>query len=248
MLIIIVIANSGIGLELTRQLMAKGTYHVLLCSRNPVKGTVALQQLQAENHPGTAEAITLDATDDSTITSAFSAIQESHGRLDILVNNAAVARVPDATSTREKLRTAFDTNATGPAVIVETFAPLLYKSREAGTTPRIINVSSGVGSIARRFNKDGPFYRFYDLEYRTSKCALSMVTANQYAQFGDGEMGAKVFAYDPGFTVSNLGPHNNEGSGARAVSESVKPLMDVLEGKRDEENGKFLHNTGQWEW
>ena len=238
-------ANSGIGLELTRQLMAKGTYHVFLCSRSPDKGAAALKQLQTENMSGTAEAITLDVTDDDTITTAFESIQQNHGRLDILVNNAAVAIVPGASTMRERMQKAFDTNATGPAVVTQVFGPLLQKSQ---TTPRIINVSSGVGSIERRFNKESPFYRYYDLEYRASKCALSMVTANQYAQYADSEIGAKVFAYDPGFTVSNLGPHNQKSSGARDVSESVKPLVDVLEGKRDDENGKFLHNTGVWEW
>jgi NAD(P)-dependent dehydrogenase (short-subunit alcohol dehydrogenase family) len=225
--------------------MAKGTYHVFLCSRTPEKGAAALKGLQAANLSGTAEAITLDVTDDATINAAFQSIQQSHGRLDILVNNAAVAIVPGENSVRERMQKAFDTNATGPAVITQTFGPLLHKSQ---TTPRIINVSSGIGSIQRRFNKESPFYRYYDLEYRASKCALSMVTANQYAQYADSELGAKVFAYDPGFTVSNLGPQNNKSSGARDVSESVRPLVDVLEGKRDGENGKFLHNTGVYEW
>jgi hypothetical protein len=58
----------------------------------------------------------------------------------------------------------------------------------------------------------------------------------------------KVFAYDPGFTVSNLSHHNTKENGARDAAESVRPLVDVLEGKRDDEVGKFIHNTGGYPW
>jgi hypothetical protein len=73
-----------------------------------------------------------------------------------------------------------------------------------------------------------------------------MVTACQFVEYG--ELGIKVSLYDPGFTVSNLGPHNNVESGARSARQSVLPLVDVLEGKRDEELGLHLHNTGTWPW
>lgn len=84
------------------------------------------------------------------------------------------------------------------------------------------------------------------VQYRASKSALNMVHACQFVEYGD--LGIKVFLFDPGFTVSNLGPHNKAEHGARSARESVLPLMDVLEGKRDAEVGLFLHNTGVWPW
>ena len=160
----------------------------------------------------------------------------------MLVNNAGIVALDPPL--RSQMRLAFDTNATGPAVLTSSFAPLLRKS----TAPcaRIVNVSSGVGSVNRRLDPTSPTYRMQGLQYRASKAALSMVTACQFVEYGD--LGIKVFAYDPGFTVSNLGPPNTVENGARAVAESVAPLVDVLEGKRDGEAGLFLHNEGVYPW
>ncbi|KAF2021439.1 putative short-chain dehydrogenase [Aaosphaeria arxii CBS 175.79] len=241
-LVLITGANSGIGFELAAQLMSKGTYHVFLGARSPEKGNAALKDLQSRNLPGSAEFIHIDATDDKTISNAASSVKDSHGKLDILVNNAAVAVVPG--SSRQQLNTSFDTNATGPWVIGETFLPLLKNS----TSPsrRVINISSGAGSINRRLDSSSPIYKMQEVQYRASKAALNMVTACQFVEFG--EFGIKVFAYDPGFTVSNLGPYNTKEKGARSAEESVRPLVDVLEGKRDDEAGRFLHNTGDYPW
>lgn len=129
----------------------------------------------------------LDVTDDSTITNLFSAVERSHGKLDILVNNAAVA-VPTGTE-REQLRLAFDTNATGPWILTKTMIPLLKKSPAA----KIINISSGVGSIGRKLDPSSPFHKFSGVQYRASKTALNMITACQFVEFGD--MGMKVFLY-----------------------------------------------------
>ncbi|KAF2871210.1 hypothetical protein BDV95DRAFT_494952 [Massariosphaeria phaeospora] len=244
-IVLITGANSGIGFELAAQLLAKGTYHVLLCARTPSKGQTALSTLQSRNLPGTAELLHLDVTSDASITAAFDLVSRTHGRLDMLVNNAAVALPPG--TLREKLRVAFDTNATGPAVLTATFAPLLQRAGAApGARIVIVNVSSGVGSIARRLDRTSPMYALQEVQYRASKTALSMVTACQFAEYEP--RGWKVFAYDPGFTVSKLGPHNTAENGARVAGESVAPLVRLLEGARDAENGGFLHNTGSWPW
>jgi NAD(P)-dependent dehydrogenase (short-subunit alcohol dehydrogenase family) len=103
-----------------------------------------------------------------------------------------------------------------------------------------------VGSIGRKLDPSTPLHKVGAVQYRASKTALNMVTACQFVEYG--EMGIKVSLYDPGFTVSNLGPQNNVQSGARSARESVLPLVDVLEGKRDEEAGLHLHNNGTWPW
>ncbi len=221
--------------------MAKGSYHVLMGSRSPEKGNAALKELQSRNLAGSVEMIQLDVTDDDTIERAAATVQRNHGKLDMLVNNAAVAAMTPPL--RQQMRVAFDTNATGPAVVTSLFAPLLQKST---ASPRIVNISSGVGSINRRLNPDSPTYKLQGVQYRASKTALSMVTACQWVEYEP--LGIKVFAYDPGFTQSNLGPHNKAENGAKPASEAVMPLIDVLEGKRDHETGKFLHNTGVYPW
>ena len=122
------------------------------------------------------------------------------------------------------------------------FGPLLRKS---SGTARIINVSSGAGSIGRRLDPTSQLYNRHVIQYRASKAALSMVTACDWVEYGPA---IKVFAYCPGYTVSNLGPQNKAELGAKPTAEAVKPLIDVLEGKRDDEAGLFLHDTGIYPW
>ncbi|KAF2137365.1 uncharacterized protein K452DRAFT_257694 [Aplosporella prunicola CBS 121167] len=245
-IVLITGANSGIGYELASQLLAKGTYHILLCARSPSKGAAAVAALRAQHptHSSNITSLTLDVTSDVTITAAADKIAQDYGRLDILVNNAGItAATPPL---RAQMRLAFDTNATGPAVVGEAFAPLLRAAAARGTTPRIVNVSSGAGSIASRLDKTAFIHDADLLQYRASKAALNMVTVCQAWAFAD--VGAKVFAFCPGFTVSEISPQNTAEAGARATQESVLPLVDVLEGKRDKEAGMFLHEGGTYPW
>jgi NAD(P)-dependent dehydrogenase (short-subunit alcohol dehydrogenase family) len=162
-------------------------------------------------------------------------------RLDALVNNAAIGTPSGPLA--QQMSQIFQTNATGPLLMVESFAPLLKKSTG---TPRIVNVSSGGGSITTRLDPTSPGYTMKSVPYRTSKAALNMITACQAVEYG--EMGFKVFVYCPGFTVSNLGPYNKAENGAKPTSEGAAPMVKILNGERDEEHGKFLHATGQYPW
>ncbi|EUC46972.1 hypothetical protein COCMIDRAFT_91367 [Bipolaris oryzae ATCC 44560] len=258
-------ANSGIGFEIAHQLLQKGTYHVLFGSRNISKGSAALQNLQARNLPGSAELMHLDVQSDDHINQAAAHIREKHGKLDILFNNAAVA-LPEGATERERMAAAFDINATGPWLLTKALIPLLKKSEN----PRIINISSGAGSIGRRLFPESPMYKIQAIPYRASKVAFNMLTACLYVEFGlgvkqtdamepvsgKGEAGAvegtdakiKVFCYDPGFTVSNLGPYNKQEFGARSAEKTVDSVMELVEGKRDEGVGKFIHNSGGYPW
>ncbi|KAF2267140.1 NAD(P)-binding protein [Lojkania enalia] len=242
-IVLITGANSGIGYELASQLLAKGTYHILLGARTPSKGQTALQSLQSQHHPGTVEYLDLDVTNDDTIARAFSTVQNTHGRLDILVNNAAISAMH--LPLRTAMRTSFDTNATGPLLVSHAFAPLLQRS----SSPRIINVSSGAGSIARRLDPASPLYKMDGgYQYRASKAALHMLTACLFVEYG--RWGCKVQCYDPGFTVSGLSENNRVENGAREVGVSVGWLVDVVEGRRDgeAESGRLLMNDGGWPW
>lgn len=162
-------------------------------------------------------------------------------RLDALVNNAAVASPPGPLA--QQMSQCFQTNATGPLLMLEAFAPLLKNSNG---TPRVVNVSSGVGSITKRLDPTSMSYNITEVQYRSSKSALNMVTACQVVEYG--KLGFKVFAYCPGFTVSNLSPHNNTENGAKPTSEGAAPIVKILNGERDAEHGGFLHGAGQYPW
>lgn len=120
--------------------------------------------------------------------------------LDALVNNAAIGWNDHGTMA-DKMALSFQTNATAPVLLTEAFVPLLRKSIG---TPRVINVSSGAGSLTKRV-ANGSDYGFgvRGLPYSASKAAMNLITAAQAKIYG--EEGWKVFAYTPGFCVSNLG-------------------------------------------
>lgn len=73
-----------------------------------------------------------------------------------------------------------------------------------------------------------------------------MVTACQAVEYG--ERGWKVFAYCPGFTVSNMSEYNKEEHGAKPTSEGARPMVGLLNGKRDGEHGSFVHGEGRYAW
>lgn len=164
--------NGGIGFELAAQLLVFPTNHVLLGSRSPEKGGAAVKDLQSRGHPGTVELLALDVADEHSIKAAAEQVGGKFGRIDALVNNAAVAMPPG--SMAEQMATCFRTNATGPLLMGDAFAPLLKKTQG---TPRIVNVSSGQGSITRRLESASFGYKIKGVQYRASKAALNMVMA-----------------------------------------------------------------------
>ncbi len=138
-------AYRGIGLEVARQLAARG-YAVVLTARDPAKAETAARALQDAGLAGVVPA-RLDVTDDGSVEAARRFVEERFGRLDVLVNNAAIlydswqrAETADLKTVRE----AFETNTLGPWRVSQAFIPLLG----AGGHGRIVNVSSESGSLS----------------------------------------------------------------------------------------------------
>ena len=222
--------------------MGLGTYHVLLGSRSSSKGEAAVKDLESRKLPGTVELVTIDTSKDDTINAAAENVEKKHGKLDVLVNNAAVAIVEG--SLREQMNTAFDVNATGALVISQAFLPLLKKS---SSNPRIVMVSSGAGSIDLRINSEKSMTRKMFMPwYRASKAAMNMIAMDLGVMNEDDKI--KVFTYCPGFTASNLSDFNTTENGAKPTSEGTTPLVDIIEGKRDAEEKKFLMIGGTYNW
>jgi len=223
--------------------MAKGTYHVLVGARSHAKGEAAIKDLRSKNHPGTCELVQLDQTDDASIAAAAKHVEAAHGRLDVLINNAAIA---SKEPTRANMTENFATNTLGPWYVTQAFRPLLLASAAAAAPARVINVSTGMGSVALKLDHSHWTAPLPALPYRVSKTALSMVTAQLVYEFKD--EGVLFFTVCPGFTVSNLGEENSEANGARPTAEAVRGLMGVVEGERDADAGKFLHESGLYDW
>ncbi|KAI0522146.1 NAD(P)-binding protein [Xylaria bambusicola] len=222
-------ANSGIGFEVVNQLLADGSFHVLLGARSAEKGQAAVAELKSRNLPGTVELLKLDVADENSVIAAAKLVEAEYGRLDALVNNAGIAGSQGTIA--EQMVECFRVAAVGTQMMGDYFAPLLKKS--VGT-PRLVNVTSGAGSIV--------------IPYRVSKSAMNMVFAGQYRGFeGDG---FKVFLYGPGPTVSSLSPSNAPGPGMKPTSEGAKPIVEMVQGKRDVDAGRYVEYgyEGSFPW
>ncbi len=145
-------ANQGIGLQIAKELAANG-FIVLVGSRNWKRGEAAAKTID-----GDARALQLDVTDGASITAAAQHIRTELGRLDVLVNNAAISNTTKlreqsiaeyAKSTRpsnvslDEVRAVWETNVFGVLAVYQALLPLLREAPHA----RIVNVSSGVGSL-----------------------------------------------------------------------------------------------------
>jgi NAD(P)-dependent dehydrogenase (short-subunit alcohol dehydrogenase family) len=216
-----------------------------MTARNPAKGEQALKDNQARSPQGTLSFIQLDVTNDTSISEATKRIESEFGRVDVLINNAGIAnKVSPGSITRDGLKQQFDTNVYGPILLTQALAPLLRKSKD----PRVINVSSGLGSIAKRLDLNDEYYSVNANEaYRVTKAALNMVTANQAAEFSD--FRAKVFSYCPGFVVTDLTGKEDrqwrEDAGADSPETSARGIVEIVEGKRDGETDKFIQRYGK---
>ncbi|KAI4100254.1 MAG: hypothetical protein LQ339_005561 [Xanthoria mediterranea] len=241
-LVLITGANGGIGFELARQLLVDSKKHVLLGSRSIEKGENALKELQSQQPKGTVEVIQVDVASEDSVAAAAKEVENRHGRLDALVNNAGI--VGSTGTNAQQLTACLQTNAVGAQLMGDYFAPLLRKSTG---TPRIINVSSGAGSITVRLDRSHPRAAMKATAYRVSKAAMNMVGACQCSEFG-GE-GFKIFIYGPGYTESNLSELNKVELGAKPTSEGTAPMVAMLNGERDEDAEKYIeygHDSFPW--
>ena len=237
-------ANGGIGFDSSAAIAAASAdYHVILGARSLEKGQKALSELQARNLPASLSLVQLDVTDEASIAKAVQSVAKDFGRLDVLVNNAGI--VSKASTLRDELRETLETNTIAPAVVTEAFTDLLLKSENA----RLVYVSSDLGSLTLRKDKTYKYYNVVTVPYRMSKAALNMLMICHEAQF-DGKI--KVFAFNPGFVVTNLTGEedrkNRVNMGAGSSEDSAQTLRSIVVGERDADAGKFVVAEGVLPW
>ncbi len=196
----------GLGLETGRQLAARGA-HVIVAARNPAKAEIAAASLRDEGFD--ASALKLDVTDDPDRRAAFSAIEQAHGRLDILINNAGIlldsvdggtpADPQPSGALASTVRETFEANFFGPVFLTQTLLPLLKRS-DAG---RVVNVSSIRGSLTHLSDPTSPVYPVRALGYDTSKAALNAFTVLIAEELRGTPI--KINAIHPGWLRTTMG-------------------------------------------
>jgi NAD(P)-dependent dehydrogenase (short-subunit alcohol dehydrogenase family) len=233
-------ANQGIGLQIAKDLAAHG-FTVLVGSRNPERGEAAAREVGPEAH-----AIQLDVTDRDSIAAAAGRVRDEFGRLDVLVNNAAIAHTgrrqgvtveeyprvfsPSAVPL-EEVRAVFETNVFGPLAVYQAMLPLLRQTPGA----RIVNVSSGAGSLTLHSDPSFPFRSGFGPLYHASKTALNAMTLAMAIELEPA--GIKVNAVSPGSTKTNLNNYEGEDSVEEGAREAVRVAMLGQDGP----TGTFTH-------
>ncbi|SDR99500.1 Short-chain dehydrogenase [Gillisia sp. Hel1_33_143] len=224
-------ANKGIGFETARQSLQKGFY-VYLGSRNLQNGKEAAEKLQAEGYIN-VEAIQIDVTDQVSVNEARTEIAQKTEILDVLINNAGISgKYPQPTLNTdiEVFKEVFDTNVYGVVRVTVAFIDLLRKSSE----PRIVNVSSGQGSLGLASDPMAPYYHYKGAVYPASKSALNMYTINLAYELKDTNI--KVNLVCPGFTKTDFTGH--EGTGT--VKEASERILKYALIGNDGPTGQFF--------
>jgi NAD(P)-dependent dehydrogenase (short-subunit alcohol dehydrogenase family) len=238
-------ANQGVGFQIAKALAANG-YKVYVGSRNLDNGKNAAAEIGAN-----AEAIHLDVTEQLTIKAALERIEKESGHLDLLLNNAAISHAAKPGRTLEQMmedgratiagleevRAVWETNVFGVISVIQTMLPLLRKS----TAGRIVNVSSGLGSLTWISDPTCWARAPFNVVYAASKTALNAVTVAFAIELEKENI--KVNAVSPGFTATAL--NNFQGTDSVEVG-SREPIRVALE--TDGPTAGFTGPDGHLPW
>jgi len=212
-------ANKGIGFEICRQIGRTGAT-VLLGARKPAAGEKAAAMLVAEGL--IVRFIGLDVDDRPSVSAAADLIAAEYGSLDVLVNNAGITDAADGPPSRASLDAVeriFRTNFLGALAVTQAMLPLLRRSQAA----RIVNVSSGLGSLTLNGDPGHSFAATKLIGYSASKAALNMLTVQLAYELRDTAI--KVNSADPGFTATDLNGHRGHQTIPEGAAEAIRLAM-----------------------
>jgi NAD(P)-dependent dehydrogenase (short-subunit alcohol dehydrogenase family) len=210
-------ANRSIGLETAKQLSKKGLF-VYLGTRDLAKGKAVVEELTKEGFENIT-AIEIDVTKPESVLAAAKIVESEKGKLDILINNAGILGEPiqNASNTAvNEIQHVFDTNFFGVITVTQAFLELLKKSE----SPRISNITSGLGSLTLHSD---PSWKYYDIKptsYVTSKAALNAYTITLAYELKS--LPFKINVIDPGYTATDFNHHSGPGTIESAASFIVK--------------------------
>ncbi|MEU2773841.1 SDR family NAD(P)-dependent oxidoreductase [Streptomyces sp. NPDC007162] len=223
-------ANKGLGRETARRLVELG-HTVLLGARDPEQGAAAADALGARF-------VRIDVTDDASVAAAAADVAAREGRIDVLVNNAGIAgpHADPAELTAADALAVFDVNLFGVIRTTTAFLPLLRRSAD----PVVVNVSSGLGSVAVTHDPDRVESTVVAPLYNSSKAALVMLTTQYAKAFKD----VRVNAVDPGYTATDLNAH----SGPQTVTEGTDAIVRLATEPAGAGTGRFIDRHGPVAW
>jgi NAD(P)-dependent dehydrogenase (short-subunit alcohol dehydrogenase family) len=223
-------ANKGLGRETARRLIDKG-HTVYVGARDPRRGAEAADELGAS-------LLLLDVTDEDSVAAAAARLKAEHGRLDVLVNNAGVPGgfQPPGETTAADMLAVYDTNVFGVVRVTHAMLPLLERS----AAPVVVNVSSGMGSLAVTTDPDRFESTLHSLAYPSSKSALNMLTS----QYAKAYPRLRINVVDPGYTSTDLNQHR----GTKTVEQGAEAIVRMALIGPDGPTGTFTDEHGPVPW
>lgn len=238
-------ANRGIGLATASQLAKDHGYHVIIGARDATSGEKEAATLVTDGF--LASAVHLDVTSEESIAAAVAWIDQKFGKLDVLINNAGI--LIDATavdveanrglSTKQIFDKTFATNVIGTACLTEACVPLLRKAEN----PRLIFVSTRMGSLAESIDKSRPWYNIDYKIYDSSKAAMNMLAVNYARILSD--VGAMVNIACPGLVKTNLTRYIPMGTSTEV---GARRIIQLATAKKGGPTATFSDINGAIQW
>ena len=231
-------ANKGIGYEIAAGLGARG-WKLGVGARDDGRREAAVEKLRANGV--NAFGVPLDVTDDASVAAAARLLEEQGG-LDVLVNNAGVTGGMPQNPTEvsiDQMRVAVETNVFGVVRVTNAMLPLLRRS----AAPRIVNMSSGVGSLTRQTATDdqlavGPI----SAAYSPTKTYLNAVTIQYAKELHDTNILINLGC--PGFVATDL----NGFRGVRTPEEGARIAISLATLPDDGPTGRYFEDAGPIPW
>ncbi|RUS83407.1 hypothetical protein EGW08_008828 [Elysia chlorotica] len=245
-------ASRGIGAQYCRSLIARENVQVIASCRRP-EASEELLELK-KRHPNNLLILPLDVTKEDTIACAASHVEKQYGKLDLLINTAAILHPSGkgetslkTTSAEDMLQT-FQTNTVGPLMVAKHFAKLMSKGEgligtQSGDGSQmhasvLVNMSAKVGSITD--NGLGGWY-----SYRMSKAALNMATKNLSIELGRGHRKTVCISLHPGTVDTDLSrPYHKNVKTLFSTQQSVDKMLEVIDSLSMSDSGKFFLYDG----
>ncbi|KMT02115.1 hypothetical protein BVRB_9g207590 [Beta vulgaris subsp. vulgaris] len=244
-------ASRGIGLEFVRQLLERDKKgQVLATCRDPDQST-GLQELKNQ-YSGRFDVLKLDVTVESTIEAAATFVRETYGYLNLLVNTSGILSIPNlllpettlAKVQKSSLLLSYEVNAVGPLLMIKHMWPLLKAGGGTGTkrdVAVVASLSARVGSIGD--NNLGGWH-----SYRASKAALNQLTKTVSVELARKKDPIICLLLHPGTVDTDLSQpfQRNIPKDKLFTKEfSVNKLLDIIDGSKIHDNGKFFGWDGQ---
>jgi NAD(P)-dependent dehydrogenase (short-subunit alcohol dehydrogenase family) len=222
-------ANKGIGLETVGRLVEAG-YRVYLTARSSERGKAAAASVGADF-------LELDVTSDESVRHAADSVEQAEGHLDVPVNNAGITGpVRDPHDyTADDMTEVLLTNLVGYVRVIHAFLPLLEKSDD----PRIVNVSSGIGSFGHFHDESRIESRAGTPLYGAAKAGINMLTA-RYARLLPN---IRINVADPGMTATDL-----SGGQGHSVHDGTDAIIAYALSAPGGPTGTFADRDGEVPW